>query len=62
MPRVPKKTLSLTCRITPEVKESLALAADAERRSLAGMLEVMVLEWCKRHRVRIKSGNRTNKA
>jgi len=51
MPRLSRKTSVLTCRITPEMKERLSLAADAERRSLAGMLEVMVLDWCKRHKV-----------
>jgi len=62
MPRLARKTSVLTCRIMPEIKERLALAAEAERRSLAGMLEVMVLEWCKRHRIGSKRANNEGKA
>jgi uncharacterized protein (DUF1778 family) len=44
-----RKTSILTARIAPEVKLALRAAADAERRSLANMLEVAVLEYCKSH-------------
>lgn len=43
MPRLLRKTQILTCRVTPEVKDRLANAAEAQRRSLSGMLEVMVV-------------------
>lgn len=48
--RRPKlKTTTLTVRIEPKVKEALASAASAERRSLANMLEVAVLAYCSKH-------------
>ena len=62
MPRIPRKTAILTCRITPEVKQQLALAAEAERRSQASMLEVMVVEWCKRHSVINTAASKSKKA
>ena len=62
MPRVARKTAILTCRLPPEVKQQLALAADIERRSQASMLEVMVLDWCRRHGVATKSPGKTHKA
>jgi hypothetical protein len=49
MPRPARKTHVLTCRVTPEVKADLERAAKLERRSLAGMLEVMVVDWCDRY-------------
>ena len=49
MSRVRLKTAILTVRIEPETKTALAAAAKAERRSLANMLEVMVLAWCRDH-------------
>lgn len=36
------KTVTLTVRLTPEVKATLREAAAHERRSLANMLEVMI--------------------
>lgn len=49
MPRPKLKTTTLTVRIEPKVKEALASAANAERRSLANMLEVAVLAYCSQH-------------
>ena len=62
MPRLARKTAILTCRITPQSKEQLALAAELERRSLAGMLEVMVFDWCKRHRISNKTAGKAERA
>jgi plasmid stability protein len=42
------KTETLTCRIAPEVKAALRAAAAREHRSLANMLEVMVLRYTER--------------
>jgi hypothetical protein len=42
------KTETLTCRIAPEVKAALRAAAEREHRSLANMLEVMVLRYTAR--------------
>jgi hypothetical protein len=43
-----KKTAVLTVRLQPGVKAALQAAADAERRSLANMLEIAVLEYCEK--------------
>ncbi len=39
------KSESLTIRLEPEVKEVLRVSAERERRSIANMLEVMILEY-----------------
>jgi hypothetical protein len=39
----------LTVRVEPRTKTALTAAANSERRSLANMLEVMVLAWCRDH-------------
>lgn len=46
--RPASKTASFTVRIGPDIKRLLAVASVAERRSLANMLEVMVLDYCNR--------------
>lgn len=46
-----KKTEVLTARVTPEFKQALAAAAASEHRSQASMLEHLVLEYCRRHRL-----------
>ena len=51
MPKPRLKTTTLTVRIEPATKAALAAAAAVERRSLANMLEVMVLRWCEDHAV-----------
>ena len=47
MPKPRLKSTTLTVRIEPDTKGALAAAAHSERRSLANMLEVMVLQWCR---------------
>jgi hypothetical protein len=42
------KTVTLTVRLKPDIKDALRQAADREHRSLANMLEVMIRDWCKR--------------
>lgn len=54
MPRPKLKTTTLTVRVEPALKTALAAAAAHERRSLANMLEVMVLAWCKDHAIEPK--------
>lgn len=49
MPRPRTKTETLTFRVDPEVKRALADAAAGERRSMANMLELIILEWCQKH-------------
>lgn len=43
------KTEVVSVRVPPDVKAALVEAADQERRSLATMVEVMVLDYCKTH-------------
>ena len=43
------KTKVVSARVPPDVKAALSAAADAERRSIASMLEVMVLSYCREH-------------
>jgi hypothetical protein len=43
------KTEVVSVRVPPDVKAALVEAADQERRSLATMVEVMVLDYCKAH-------------
>jgi len=38
------KSVTLTIRTTPEIKELLRLAAEREHRSVASMVEVLVLQ------------------
>ena len=53
--RAPTKTATVTLRVSPEVKRLLAKAAEADRRSLANMFEVIVMDYCERHDLRAVS-------
>jgi len=48
MPGPKTKTAILSIRIAPSVRAALETAAKAERRSLANMAEVLILEGCDR--------------
>jgi len=41
------KTEVVSARVPPDVKAALSAAAEVERRSVASMLEVMVLSYCR---------------
>lgn len=41
------KTEVVSVRVPPDVKTALVAAAEQERRSLASMVEYMVLDYCK---------------
>lgn len=41
------KTEVVSVRVPPDVKAALVAAAERERRSLASMVEFMVLEYCR---------------
>lgn len=45
------KTETITVRIEPAVKAGLKEMAERERRSLANMIEVMILDYCGREGV-----------
>lgn len=47
------KTASLTIRIEPELKEALRLAAEAEHRSVANLIEVLIREHCNKNGIAI---------
>tara|TARA_R110001592_G_scaffold37654_2_gene125412 strand:- start:364 stop:558 length:195 start_codon:yes stop_codon:yes gene_type:complete len=44
----PKKTATLNLRIDPSLKEALRSAAEAEHRSIANMVEILIREHCER--------------
>ena len=50
--RTQTKTATLTLRVPPEVEDLLGAAVQADRRSLANMLEVIVLDHCERRGIR----------
>lgn len=43
------KTATLTFRIEPSLKEALRAAAVREHRSIANMVEVLILDYCGRN-------------
>ncbi len=43
----PQKNETLTLRIEPAFKEALRIAAQAEHRSIANMVEVLIRDHCK---------------
>lgn len=47
------KATTLTLRIDPAIKEGLRAVAAQEHRSLANMIEVMILDYCGRNGVTI---------
>lgn len=47
MSRLKSETLSI--RTSAEIKQLLRLAAERERRSVASMVEILVLEYARRH-------------
>lgn len=54
MPRLKGETLSI--RTSPDIKELLRLAARREHRSVASMVEILVLEYARKHDLRAASG------
>jgi len=53
MARPKLKTITTTIKLTPEVGAAWQAAATQEHRSLSNMLEVLVLDWCQRHKVEV---------
>ena len=47
-----QKNETLTIRTTAEIKDLLRQAADREHRSLASMIEVLVMEYAKKAKLR----------
>lgn len=53
MSRLKVETLSI--RTTDEIKQLLRLAAARERRSAASMVEILVLEYARKHELQVQS-------
>ena len=53
MSRLKAETLSI--RTTDEIKQLLRLAAERERRSVASMIEILVLEYARAHDLQLES-------
>ncbi|MFW5333247.1 hypothetical protein [Hydrogenophaga sp. ZJX-1] len=49
------KTATLTLRIDPALKDALKRAAEAEHRSIANMVEVLILDHCNRGGISIEA-------
>jgi hypothetical protein len=47
------KSETLTLRTTPEIKELLRLAAEREHRSVASMVEILILQHAKQNKLPI---------
>lgn len=62
MPRPRIKTVAASIRLSPEVRAAWEAAARTERRSLAGMFEVAMLEYVRRHRIPVEDAGATNPA
>lgn len=52
------KTATLTIRVEPNLKEALRTAAQAEHRSIANMIEVMIREHCEKNGIAIDSAQK----
>ena len=47
------KTVTMTVRLSPAVKKSLMSVAEQEHRSIANMVEIMILDYCGRNGITI---------
>ncbi|HZC22631.1 MAG TPA: hypothetical protein VE866_04770 [Candidatus Binatia bacterium] len=50
------KSSTLTLRIEPSLKEALRIAAVAEHRSIANLVEVLIRDHCKEKGISIQDG------
>lgn len=53
------KTATLTFRIDPSLKEALRTAANAEHRSIANMIEVLIRDFCEQRGIAIPPSEET---
>ena len=60
MKRLKDETLSL--RTSSDVKQLLRMAAERERRSIASMLEVLILEYAKEHGLSVEAEGAQHKS
>ena len=45
------KTATLNLRIDPEIKEAARVAASLDRRSVANLIEILILDHCKQNQI-----------
>ncbi len=55
------KTEKLSLRVEPMVKDALRAAAEQERRSLASMIEIMVLHFCDARGIKLPAAGEARK-
>ena len=48
------KTTTLTFRIEPALKEALRTAAEQEHRSIANMVAVLIMDYCRRNDIPVE--------
>lgn len=53
------KTATLTFRVDPSLKEALRSAAQAEHRSIANMIEVLIREHCEKKGITIENSKKS---
>lgn len=58
--RIKTKTAVISHTVKPIVKNALAFAAEHENRSQANMLEVIILDYCKKHNINYLEGKEKN--
>jgi hypothetical protein len=51
------KTEVVSVRVPPDVKAALVAAAEQERRSVASMVEFMVLDYCRTHGIVLRAAD-----
>jgi predicted HicB family RNase H-like nuclease len=50
-----RKTAVITMRIDPRVKAAAELAAESDRRSLTSLVEILIINHCKLHNIKISN-------
>jgi hypothetical protein len=59
MPKGPKlKTASMTLRIEPAVKHAAKIAARADRRSVASLIEWLIVRHCNANKIKVQTDSR----
>lgn len=48
-----RKSVTITARLKPHIKQALVEVAEKQHRGLANTLEVMIREYCKRNGVKV---------
>lgn len=57
MARIKTKTEVATIKLTAQCRLAWETAAEAETRSLANMFEIAILDYCRRHAVRVPNAD-----